>query len=626
MSVDRIRALFAVLLLVPVAAVVVLMGRLLSAEGLTGAEIALLGLYGILLTWIGSGFWFCLFGLFGGRGAAPASTSSGDDDHFGPSLTAIVIPVFHEDPEAVFARIRVMYASLERTGRINSFEFFVLSDSRDPAFWREESRAWFATCLELHAFHRLFYRRRADNHARKSGNIEEFCRSWGGRYDYMIVLDADSLMAGETMVELVRRMEADPRLGLLQTSPVCVRGSSLFARIQQFAGSVYGELLTRGLSRFLGEDGTYWGHNAIIRMRAFVRCCALPPLPGREPLGGLIMSHDFVEAALLLGAGWRVRFDTDLGGSFEEGPPSFLDHAARDRRWCQGNLQHGHLLSAKGLHPMSRLNFLVGIMSYVSGPLWLAFMILALALALPVALGSGGTDLAVMWRAERPLLMGVLGFTGLLLFGTKLAALAYALADAKRRRRFGGGIRLVLGVVLESMFSILIAPVMMALHTRFVAAVLAGCNSGWKPQRRDAGEVRWREALRAHGGETLLGLGLVALLMAELPQLLWWLLPVIAGLVLAVPISVLSGRAGLGAVARKLGLFLVPAEVMPPSELRELEHLLRRGRPAPGGGARGTHPLPRSLHLPASRLAASSAARPAEAAIPGWLKRQRNAG
>lgn len=624
MSADRVRALFAVLLLVPVAVVVALMGRALSAGGLTGAEVALLGLYGILLAWIGSGFWFCLFGLFGGRGGSAAAAAPDDDDRFGPSLTAIVIPVFHEDPETVFARIRVMYESLERTGRINSFEIFVLSDSRDPAFWREESRAWFAACLELHAFHRLFYRRRADNHARKSGNIEEFCRNWGGRYDYMIVLDADSLMAGETMVEMVRRMEADPRLGLLQTSPVCVRGRSLFARIQQFAGSVYGELLTRGLSRFLGQHGTYWGHNAIIRMRAFVRCCALPPLPGREPLGGLIMSHDFVEAALLLGAGWRVRFDADLGGSFEEGPPSLIDHAARDRRWCQGNLQHGYLLFAKGLHPMSRLNFLAGIMSYGSGPLWLAFMILALAMALE----SGGADLALMWRAERPLLVGVLGFTGLLLFGTKLASLAYALGDAHRRRLFGGGARLVLGVVLESLFSILIAPVMMALHTRFVVAVLAGRNSGWGPQRRDAGQVRWRDALRAHGGETLLGLCLVAFLLAELPALLWWMLPVIAGLVLSVPVSVLSGRAGPGAAARKLGLFLVPAEVAPPAELRAFDRAMRRGVPAPGNGERGTHPLPRPLHLLAPpSLTVSSPDRPAaDGEIPAWLQRQRNAG
>jgi membrane glycosyltransferase len=625
-SPGRIRGLFAALLLGPVVVVVALIGRVLSADGLGGAEIGLLGLYAILLSWIGSGFWFCVFGLFGRRrDEAPAGVDA--DDHFGPSLTAIVIPVFHEDPEAVFARIRVMYASLERTGRINSFEFFILSDSRDPAFWQEESRAWFAACLELHAFHRLFYRRRPDNHARKSGNIEEFCRGWGGRYDYMIVLDADSLMAGDTMVEMVRRMEADPRLGLLQTSPVCVRGRSLFARIQQFAGSVYGELLTRGLSRFLGLQGTYWGHNAIIRMRAFARCCALPPLPGREPLGGLIMSHDFVEAALLVGAGWRVRFDADLKGSFEEGPPSLIDHAARDRRWCQGNLQHGYLLFAKGLHPMSRLNFLAGIMSYASGPLWLAFMTLALAMVA----GGAGSDLAEAWRAERGALLGVLGFTGILLFGTKLASLAFALSDDRRRRRFGGGARLILGVVLESLFSILIAPVMMALHTRFVASVLAGRNSGWGPQRRDAEEVGWRHAARTHGGETLLGLCLGAFLLFELPELSWWLLPVIAGLILSVPISVLSSRASLGGAARKFGLLLVPAEVAPSRELRELARLLSRDDreretpyaapqlhliPEPGPETRRDRlPDPLAVDRPAP-----------DHEIPAWLLRQRNAG
>ena len=558
------RAVFAALLVGPVLVVVAALGRIFAEGGLTAAEGGLLALYGILLTWIGSGFWFCVLGLFNKGTREPSSAPD-----LGPSLSAIVIPVYHEDADAVFARIRVMYRALERGGQLGSFEFFVLSDSQDPAHRRDESQAWFDACLDLQAFGRLFYRRRARNLGRKSGNIEEFCRRWGGRYDYMIVLDADSVMCGDTLVEMVRRMQADPGLGLIQARPVSVRGASLFARLQQFAGATYGELMTRGLAWFVGESGTYWGHNAIIRMRAFTACCALPPLPGREPLGGQILSHDFVEAALLLRAGWRVRFDPDLAGSFEEGPPSLIDHAARDRRWCQGNLQHAYLLLAKGLHPMSRLNFLAGIMSYLSGPLWLLFIGLAVA-----AIFGGSPALPAAWSVEQPALLGVLGFTGVLLFGPKLISLAFVLADRGRRRAQGGALRLIAGVLLESLFGVLLAPIMMALHTRFVAAILAGRSSGWGPQRRDADGTGWRSALAAHGIDTLLGFGLAAASFVFLPEIFWWLLPVAAGLILSIPLSVFTSRAAWGRGTHVLGLFAIPAETAPPRELAELDRLL----------------------------------------------------
>lgn len=563
------RAVFAALLVGPVLVAVAALGRFFAEGGLTLAESSLLALYGILLAWIGSGFWFCVFGLFN-KGTREASRAP----DLGPSFSAIVIPVYHEDADAVFARIRVMYRALERTGQLGSFEFFVLSDSQDPVHRREESQAWFDACLDLRAFGRVFYRRRDRNVGRKSGNIEEFCRRWGGRYDYMIVLDADSVMCGDTLVEMVRRMQADPGLGLIQARPVSVRGASLFARLQQFAGATYGELMTRGLAWFVGDSGTYWGHNAIIRMRAFTSCCALPALPGREPLGGQILSHDFVEAALLLRAGWRVRFDPDLAGSFEEGPPSLIGHAMRDRRWCQGNLQHAYILFAKGLHPMSRLNFLAGIMSYLSGPLWLLFIGLAVA-----AIFGGGPALPAKWSpaawsTEQPVLLGVLGFTVTLLFGPKLISLAFVLADRGRRRAQGGALRLVAGVLLESLFGVLLAPIMMALHTRFVAAILAGRSSGWKPQQRDADGTFWRGALAAHAIDTLLGLGLAAASFVFLPEIFWWLLPVAAGLILSIPLSVFTSRAAWGRGAGALGLFAIPAETAPPRELAELDRLI----------------------------------------------------
>lgn len=571
--------LFVGLLLGSVTLTLLLLGNVLAMDGLTLGEGFVLLLYGVLLTWVGIGFWFAVFGLWAGRrqGTTVRPLVRARKEG-GAARTVIVMPIYHEDAETVFDRLRVMYRSLERAEALESFEFFVLSDSQDPAFWFTEERAWVEACRDLGALGRLFYRRRTYNEGRKSGNVEDFCRTWGGRYDYMVVLDADSLLLGETLAEMLRRMDAEPGLGLLQTQPRLIKGDSLFARLQQFAGSAYGGLLARGLSYLTMSAATYWGHNAIIRMRAFVQHCALPKLPGKAPLGGAILSHDFVEAALLVRAGWGVRFDPDLSGSYEEGPPSLIHHAARDRRWCQGNLQHSRLLFAKGLHPFSRINFLIGIMSYLASPLWLLFIALS-------AIALGKTSGFTLWPSEtasRISMLAALAITAVFLFGPKLLSLVQLWADPKRRREHGGAVRAGLSVLMETLFSALIAPLMMLLHSRFVGSVLAGFNSGWGAQRREADSTTWRDGIRAHGLETLIGLGAGIVVYFQVPQLVWWLSPLLAGLLLSVPLSVLSSRPSWGKAARSLGLFLTAEERAPPVELKEIDcyALERSARPS----------------------------------------------
>lgn len=575
------RSLFATLIAATTLGMAGVVGFRLAADGLTWGEGVLVGFYGILLAWISAGFWLFAIGACAGIRSTRPPVALGPAARKIP-LTAIVIPVYHEDVAAVFDRVRVIYRSLERAGRLRQFEFFVLSDSRDDEAGRAEVEAWRAACLELGAAGRLFYRRRQDNLGRKSGNIEEFCRRWGGRYTYMVVLDADSLMGGRTLAALVERMEADPGLGLLQTWPVSIGGQSLFARLQQFAGSLYGRLFIAGLSWVQMGAGTYWGHNAIIRMRAFTECCALPPLPGRKPLGGHILSHDFVEAALLVRAGWRVRLAPDLPDSYEEGVPNLIEHARRDRRWCQGNLQHGRLLFARGLHPMSRMTLLIGIMSYLSGPLWLAFVALSI-LTFPGDIGHW------IWpRQSVDRLPGLIVVTAtlVLLIGPKMLGLGFALVDRRTRREHGGSGAIVLGVMIETMLSALLAPLLAVLHARFVLSVLSGHDSGWGPPQRGAAEVGWRTAFDSHGAEMAVGLALAALSATVAPDLFWWLLPISVPLVLAVPITVLSGRTAWGRAMRRRGLLLTPAEVRPTREVRDLAALeAARQTPRPTGAS-----------------------------------------
>jgi membrane glycosyltransferase len=292
-----------------------------------------------------------------------------------PPKTALVMPIYHEDPERVFAGLRAIYQSLLDTGRVEEFEVFVLSDSRQPDVWLEEEVHWYRMCCDFNAHGRVFYRNRERNIARKSGNLEEFCHRWGGRYRYMIVLDADSLMCGSTLTRMVDLMEAHPPVALIQSPPLPVNHKSLFARILQFGSSLYGDIFTAGASFWQLADSNYWGHNAIIRIKPFVEHCGLPKLPGKEPFGGEILSHDFVEAALLRKAGWEVWLAYDLKGSYEELPPTLIDYAKRDRRWCQGNMQHVRMVFARGFGGLSRLHFLMGIMSYLSSPLWFLFLL-----------------------------------------------------------------------------------------------------------------------------------------------------------------------------------------------------------------------------------------------------------
>ncbi len=491
--------------------------------------------------------------------------------------TAIVLPVYNEEVRRVYAGLRAIYRSVERTGQLPAFDFFILSDSTNPNRWLEEEAGWVELSRELGARGRLFYRRRRVNSNRKAGNLADFCRRWGRRYRYMIVLDADSVMSGDTLVRMVRLMEHNPGAGLIQTAPALARAETLFARIQQFATRVYGPVFMAGLNYWQQGEGNYWGHNAIIRVAPFMEHCALPELPGREPFGGRILSHDFVEAALLRRAGWAVWSLPGVGGSYEEGPPTLIDAAKRDRRWCQGNLQHFWLLFARGLHGLSRVHLALGILAYGSSLLWLVSLVLGSLLVI----GFGQTGLS--WLPS-PGLAGALGvgagtqaaalavYTAVLLFLPKVLAVLDLCLRPDEVKLYGGRLRLLGSVVLETLFSVLQAPVLMLFHAKFVVLTVLGRGVHWVTQARQAaGGIQWREPLITHAGHTLLGLGWGAALIGFAPGLFPWMAPVLAGMVLSVPFSALSGEASLGQRARAAGWFCTPEETAPPLELVELE-------------------------------------------------------
>ncbi len=489
--------------------------------------------------------------------------------------TALIFPIYNENVVRVLEGLRASYESLKRTGELERFDFFILSDSTNPDKWIEEERRWSELVRELGALGRIYYRRRTSNEGKKSGNVRDFLNSWGRRYRYFVCFDADSMMRGETLVDLVKLMEVHPDVGLIQTVPGLINAESLFGRMQQFANRFYAPIFITGLNFWAQSFGNYWGHNAIIRTEPFMHYCDLPQLPGRKPFGGQILSHDFVEAALMLKENWQVWMAYDLEGSYEEAPQGLIENAQRDRRWCQGNLQHSLLLLAKGLRGISRVHLLLGIFGYLSGPLWLAFLLtfslirwtdlLSELTMLPVRGFFPYLDLSATAHA---FFIFMICMTVIML--PKVLALVDLAFDPERRRAFGGLARTTLSVVGETLFSTLHAPLQMLWHTRFVITILLGMGVSWGTQNRDADGTEWRYAVRRHWGHVLVGVVWGGLVFCLDEITFWWFLPVLVGMFVSIPLSVLTSRSSGGRWAKKAGLFLVPEEVAPPREIVEL--------------------------------------------------------
>jgi membrane glycosyltransferase len=563
------------------------MADLLWREGVNGLELVLLGLFVVLFAHIAAGFCTALVGFCvlnrGGDNCRISETLAPSDDSPLAS-TAIVMPVFNEDVSRVFEGLRVIFRSVQETKKLEHFDFFILSDSNRPNQWIQEEVAWVELCKQVGGFGKIFYRKRRHQINKKSGNVADFLRRWGKNYRYMVVLDADSIMTGRALVRLTALMEQNPQVGIIQTAPRIVHGESLYARLQSFANRLYSPLFLAGLNYWQQHEGNYWGHNAIIRIQPFIDHCALPDLPGSEPFGGRILSHDFVEAALMRRAGWGVWLAGEIEGSFEEGPPSLIESAKRDRRWCQGNMQHAWLLTARGFRPANRFHLLMGVMAYASSPLWLLFLALSTIhvfdlVAQPSVVGvlrAQDTTSIFGFKIEVPVALTLFFFTLLLLFLPKLVSVVLTFGNPEAVGRFGGRLRLVMSAVLETAASVLLAPVNMMFNAKFVLFTLLGQGVGWVTQQRGADDdgSDWREAIITHGGQTAFGLiwGLSSYIIS--PPFFWWLSPVLAGLVFSMPISIFLSKASFGRRARELGVFLTPEETHPPYELKRLQQNL----------------------------------------------------
>ncbi len=550
----------------------------------TALEWVMVVLFVITFSWVALSFTASVVGFLW------LIRSGGKRDPLPDSLaerTAVAMPIYNEAPSRVFATMQAIIEDVERTGLGGAFDYFFLSDTTDGNVWIAEERAFLAIRGRMPGV-RIFYRRRRKNSSRKAGNIADFVTRWGGHYAHMLVLDADSVMSGDAVVQLAAAMEADPDSGIIQSLPLIINRNTMFARLQQFAARIAGPVLAAGLAAWMGRDGNYWGHNAIIRTRAFADHCGLPDLPGRPPFGGHILSHDFVEAALIRRAGYSVYMLPTLGGSYEESPPSLIDLAARDRRWCQGNLQHTRVIGARGFVWPTRQHFLTGIMGYLASPLWMAQLLVGIVLVLQThyirpEYFTADFSLFPAWPRfdyERALQLFILTI-GILL-APKFLGLVLALADGPTRRGSGGAAGLIASTFIEIVVSAALAPIMMLIQSGSVLQILSGRDTGWNPQRRDDGSIPLTSIARRHRSHALLGV--VTLFAAALisPSLVLWMSPTIAGLILSIPLSWASGQLWIGLGMRRIGLLRTPEETTPPAVVARAnalaEELARVGR------------------------------------------------
>jgi membrane glycosyltransferase len=579
----RRRLLFFGLTLITSVLASLLMLDILRANSLTVLEAMSLVLFFGLFTWIAGAFWTAIAGfiirLHGGDSRVmQAHDADGLAIH---SRIALVMPVYNEDPRRTTAGLDAIWSSLAKQAESAAFDLFILSDTRRHEIAVAEEAAWRGLVAKHGGQGRIFYRRRTLNTSRKSGNIADFVRNWGAAYSHMVVLDADSLMSGKALVTLARLMDANPAVGIIQTAPLPVGRETLFARMVQFGARINGPMLSSGLAFWQMGEANYWGHNAIIRLQAFAAHCDLPRLPGKAPLGGEILSHDFVEAAFMRRAGYQVWLVPDLIGSWEELPSNIIDFAARDRRWAQGNLQHMRVLIMPHLYWLNRLHMVTGILSYATSPMWFAVLILSSVITCQEAIQgyqyfeTGAHTLFPVWPEYRDgEIAALLLATIIVLLLPKVLGATLALVNGARRRAFGGGLRLLVSLMLEQIFSMLLAPIMMVFHSTFVLTTLVGRPVTWNAQDRGDRGVTFGDALARHRWQILLGFIWGAAILMLAPRFIWWMMPVLAGLLLSAFVTVISSRVEVGVALRRHGLLLTPEETTPPAELAALQRAL----------------------------------------------------
>ncbi len=568
--VSKRRWLYAGFVTVSVLALIGLMMATLASEGLSVAEIVMVGFFAITLPWLVIGFWNAMLGLllmrFAKDPVAAVNPMAGSFDRDQPitASTAIVSCIRNEDTATVARNLDGMLAGLAQSGmsRREKFALYVLSDtSRDDIAAEEENVFLDLKTRWRHDFE-VVYRRRPSNPGFKAGNIRDFCRRWGSLHDYMLVLDADSYMSADAALKLVRMMQSHPKAGILQSLVVGLPTMSAFARVFQYGMRLGMRSYTIGSAWWQGDCGPYWGHNALIRLEPFIEACELPLLPGKGPLSGTVLSHDQLEATFMRRAGYDVRVVPEEDGSFEENPTSLPEFIRRDLRWCQGNLQYLKLLRLPGLKLVSRWQLVLAILMFIGSPAWMFFMFTSAMVTI------FSTDTSITF--DRTMGLTTLAVVMSMVFAPKIVTVIDILSRRDLRKAFGGPVGILASTFVEIIFSALLAPIMAVAHTIFIGGLMVGHKIGWSAQQRDAKDISIGFAVARLWPQTVFGLLGAAFIAFYASGALLFALPVILGPLLAVPFAMTSSSSRFGRWFLASRLWRIPEETATPPALLSL--------------------------------------------------------
>jgi len=566
-SVTGRRIVFTSLVIASFVGLIWLAAWALSAGGWDALDLLILVLFSMTLPWSVIGFWNATIGLLIMRFARdpiaavlPAAARVRGDEPITASV-AILLCIRNEIPDRVIRNLGPMLDDLAAAGVGSSFHVYVLSDTSDPAIAGAEELSFGIVAKRWSDRIAVTYRRRTDNVGFKAGNVRDFCERWGHLHELAVTLDADSFMPASAILRLVRIMQADAKIGILQGLVVGLPSTSAFARIFQFGMRLGMRSYTIGSAWWQADCGPYWGHNAAVRLKPFIEHCELPELAGRGALSGPILSHDHIEAVLMRRAGYEVRALPEEELGWEENPPTLVEFIRRDLRWCQGNMQYWPLLRLPGINLVSRWQIAFALIWFLASPAWIALLIVS-----TIAVAIEGPARFIRSDAGLVLFAIVL----VMWFAPKIASVIDVLLRPAARHAFGGTARFLGGVATETVFFLMLSPIMWVGHTMFLGGLLFGRAIGWIGQTRDDHAVPWSLALHNLWPQSVIGLGCIGVLVATAPSAILYALFIAGGPAFAVPLAVLTAQPAFGRALIRLGIGRLPEETAPPPALRAL--------------------------------------------------------
>jgi membrane glycosyltransferase len=556
------RIFFVAVVLASMVGLVWLLSFALSAGGFGVTDFILVVLFAVTLPWSVIGFWNATIGLFIMRAANPAAVVTpvsarvrGDEPIM--AKTAILWCVRNEDTGRVIRNIEPMMEGIAASGAAAKFRFFILSDTNWPEIAATEEPCFAALAKKWEGRVELTYRRRTDNTGFKAGNVFDFCTRWGADYEFAVTLDADSFQTADSILRMVRIMQIDAKLGILQSLVVGLPSTSAFARIFQFGMRLGMRSYTLGSAWWQGDCGPYWGHNAILRLAPFIAHCHIPPRPD----GTHILSHDQIEAVLMRRAGYDVRVLPEEGASWEENPPTLLEFIRRDLRWAQGNMQYWPYLVMPGLKPVSRYQIAFAMLMFLGSPAWIGLLVLG-------SLAVAGQGAANFIRPDAGMALFII--TLIMWFAPKIATVLDVVSRPQLRRAFSGAGRFVASTITETIFFLMLSPIMWVGHTMFLAGLLLGRRLGWSGQARDDHSVPWSDAAKQLWPHTLLGWFCILVLAYTVPAAIPYALFIAAGPALSIPLAVITSWPSVGRALMRAGIGALPEENAPPAPLLKL--------------------------------------------------------